>query len=972
MKLQFPQSLNPLTVLVALVVAGSVSAHSQPATSPRSVERFDPGWRFFYGDAPGAESPDYNDADWRRVDLPHDYSIEDLPPLNAPEHPMLPIAQGDWKFQLGDDPGWKNSGFDDSAWQTVQLPTHWSTHTKGSIVNQFGWYRRHLTIPESLRGKDVILLLGKMDDADETFVNGVKVGGMGTFPPAYTTAWTATRRYLVPARLLNNDGTNVIAVRDYNGDGDAGIYAAAGPEERSGPFDSGAVGGASQGYTVGGVAWYRKTFQLPATLEGRKVSITFDGVYMNAQFWLNGHLLGTHPYGYTSFSFDLTPFVSFGKSNYLAVRVDSSGMNSRWYSGSGIYRHVWLTTTQPVHIGKWGVYVTTPQVEAGQATVRVRTTVDIESVGDQVFILKSDIVDAKGETVATATASGDGHGQTAPDVDQQLEVSRPKLWSPDTPTLYHLVSKVMVGDKVVDQTQTPFGIRSISFDAVKGFLLNGQPLELRGGCVHHDNGPLGSCTFDRAEERRVELLKAAGFNAIRTSHNPPSPAFLDACDRHGMLVMDEAFDCWKDGKNSDDYHLFFTDWWKRDIDSMVHRDRNHPSVILWSIGNEIPEQTRPEGAERAKMLADEVRSQDPTRPVTEATNPDHDLLDPLLEHLDVVGYNYQAGRFAADEAKHPGRVFIQTESFPGACLESWQIVEKNPFVVGDFVWTALDYIGEAGIGRDIYPGDNGDYAGAYPCNISGCGDLDLMGLRKPQSYYRGIVWGIGPKVAAFVDAVAAGEPGYKISGWGWPDDRASWTWPGSEGKERKVRVYANTPRVRLRLNGRDLGVKETTPANSDTATYAVPYEPGTLIAEGLDAQGRTVDRWTLTTTDPASRIRLTPDRRVIASDGEDLCYVSVELLDKHGRLDPNGAGLVHFTLTGPGQIIGVANGDPDSVESYQASQRHAFRGRCLVVTRSSTQAGKIQLTAESAGLKSAETTFKASPDAQAFNETPGE
>jgi beta-galactosidase len=953
------------------------------------MERFDAGWRFFHGELPrpqiaahwdqepkragsetgapvhgeaaGAENPEYNDTGWRSVDLPHDFSIEDLPPVSATQQPTLSVAAGAWKFQIGDDPGWKGSDYDDSAWPTVQLPTHWSTHAPGNLVNKFGWYRRQLLIPPAMRGKDVVLLLGKVDDVDETFVNGVKVGGMGSLPPAYATAWTATRRYLVPARLLNDDGTNLIAVRDYNGEGDAGIYEAAGPASRSGPFDSEAVGGASQGYTDGGVAWYRKSFPLATELQGQKISITFDGIYMKAQIWLNGHPLGDHPYGYTSFSYDLTPFIHFGSSNCLVVRVDSSGLNSRWYSGSGIYRHVWLTTTQPLHIGQWGVYVTTPQVDAGQATVRVRTTIDNDRAGDQSFTLKSQVLDPSGKTVATATASGNAQGATASDLDQQLGLAQPRLWSPDTPHLYRLVSTVLVDGQVVDQTQTPFGIRSIAFDAAQGFLLNGQPLKLRGGCVHHDNGPLGSCTYDRAEERRVELLKAAGFNAIRTSHNPPSPAFLDACDRLGMLVMDEAFDCWQEGKNSDDYHLYFADWWKRDLDSMIQRDRNHPSVILWSIGNEIPEQTKPEGATRAGLLASEVRFQDPTRPVTEATNPNRDLLDPLLEHLAVTGYNYEAGRFVEDEHKHPGRVFIQTESFPSSCLASWRIVQNNSFVVGDFVWTALDYIGEAGIGRDIYPGDNGDYAAAYPDNISGCGDLDLTGVRKPQSYYRGIVWGLGPKVAVFVDAVAAGDPGYRVSGWGWPDDRASWTWPGTEGKERKVRVYTNTPKVRLRLNGRDLGVKETTPATSDTATYAVRYEPGALVAEALDAEGRTVDRATLATTESASQIRLTPDRRVVVADGEDLAYVSVELLDVRKRLDPNASGLVHFTLTGPGRIIGVGNGDPISLESNQASQRHAFRGRCLVVIRSSTQPGKLKLAAESDGLRPAATAFESRP-----------
>lgn len=276
-KLQPTPRLVLLAVLMTLAVVVPVPAYSQSATPPRLVECFDAGWRFCYGDAPGAQSPDYRDAAWRQVDLPHDFSIEDLPPLSAPEHPALSVTQGDWKFQLGDAPGWKDSSFDDSAWQTVKLPTHWSTHTQGDIVNKFGWYRRRITIPASMRGKDIVFLIGKVDDVDETFVNGVKVGGMGTFPPAYANAWTATRRYLVPARLLKGDGTDLIAVRDYNGAGDAGIYEAAGPEQQSGPFNSGAAGGASQGYTVGGVAWYRKTFALPAALQGRRVSITFDG-----------------------------------------------------------------------------------------------------------------------------------------------------------------------------------------------------------------------------------------------------------------------------------------------------------------------------------------------------------------------------------------------------------------------------------------------------------------------------------------------------------------------------------------------------------------------------------------------------------------------------------------------------------------------------------------------------------------------
>ena len=946
-----------LLLFATLLTALGLVYRSFAAPPPRVQERFDAGWRFHRGDVPGAERPSYADAGWRRVDLPHDYSIEDLPRLNTPQRPALSVVPGAWKFQLGDDPAWKAPGFDDSAWQSVQLPTHWSTHVTGGFTQKFGWYRRRFSVPPALRGKDVILLLGKVDDADETFINGVKVGGLGAFPPNYVTAWETPRRYVVPARLLKGDGSDVVAVRDYNGAGDAGIYEAGTSPRRSGPFDAESVGGSGQGYTVGGVGWYRKTFTLPNSLRGRRLSVTFDGVYMNAQFWLNGHLLGTHPYGYTSFSYDLTPYAHIGESNILAVRVDSTGKTSRWYSGSGIYRHVWLTATSPVHLGQWGVYVTTPQVSANEATVQVRTTLVGTAEGAGVTVT-SRIVDASGKTVDTADADGPFSQPGPQNLGQQLTVPHPRLWSPDTPTLYRLVSTVTVGGKVVDQTQTPFGIRSISFDAVHGFRLNGKALKLRGGCVHHDNGPLGSRTYDRAEERRVQILKAAGFNAIRTSHNPPSPAFLDACDREGMLVLDEAFDCWKYGKNPQDYGIYFPQWWKRDIDSMVQRDRDHPSVILWSIGNEIPEQNSPAGAERAGMLADEVRAQDPTRPVTEATNPDADKLDPLLAHLDVAGYNYQAGRFAADEQKHPGRVFAQTESFPADCFNSWMISQDHPYVIGDFVWTALDYSGEAGIGRAIYAGDGGGFAGDYPWTVSGCGDLDMDGVRKPQSYFRGVVWNVGPKVAAFVDAVAAGQPGYRVSGWGWPDERASWTWPGTEGKNRTVRVYANTPTVRLLLNGRDLGEKETTRATHDTATYTVPYTPGTLVAVGLDAQGKEVSRWTLHTTDRASSIRLMPDRRTLRADGEDLSYVAVDLLDRNGLRDPNAANPVHFSLTGPGQIVGVGNGDPYSDESFEQPRRHAFQGRCLVIIKAGARAGAIRLRATASGLKSAVTIIQ--------------
>ena len=934
--------MNKTLFLLGLLFALTVSAPRLCAQ--RLHQRLDAGWRFHRGDAPGAEQINYADASWRHVDLPHDWSIEDLPRLPPARTPTLALTPGPWRFTLGDNVAWKEPAFDDAAWQPLTLPAHWSSHLSGDFTQKFGWYRRRFIVPAALRGRDILLLLGKVDDADETFVNGVKVGGLGSFPPHYETAWETPRRYLVPAKLLKGDGTDLVAVRDYNGQSDAGIYEAATPPIRSGPFDAESESGAAQGFTEGGIGWYRKSLVLPAALKGKRLSVTFDGVYMDSSVWFNGHLLGTHPYGYTGFTLDLTPYARFGSAaNVLAVRADASGKTSRWYSGAGIYRHVWLTATAPTHIAQWGVYVTTPRVSEAAATVRVRTTVAGMGQGG---ILTSRVLDAGSKTVALASGSGR---------DQQMTVTRPHLWSPDAPTLYRMVTTLAVGGKVVDQTQTTFGIRSLSFDALRGCLLNGKPLKLRGGCVHHDDGPLGARAFDQAEQRRVALLKSAGFNAVRTSHNPPSPAFLDACDRQGLLVMDEAFDCWKYGKNPQDYGRFFDSSWKTDIDSMVLRDRSHPSVALWSIGNEIPEQNGPEGAPRAALLAGEVRALDPTRPVAQATNPDGDKLEPLLEHLDLAGYNYQAGRFTSDHAKHPDRVFAQTESFPSDCFNSWMQTVDHPYVVGDFVWTALDYLGEAGIGRDIYPDEGGGFVGAFPYAVSGCGDFDLIGTRKPQSYYRSIVWGTGPRVAAFVDAVPSGDLGYKVSGWGWPDDRFSWTWPGTEGKTRTVRVYANTPRVRLLLNGHDLGEKETTRATQDTATYAVPYAPGTLVAVGLNADGIEAARWTLQTTGPAAALRLTPERTVIAADGQDLAYVRVEALDAGGHLDPNAAAQVRFSLTGPGRIVAVGSGDPRSLESFQRPERRTFRGRCLVILQSSARPGILRLSARADGLKEAAT-----------------
>lgn len=938
---------------IAVLAATVVSALQASTPSPRLHMLFDDGWRFLRGDAPDAWKPDFDDSGWREVDLPHDWAIEDLPPLPDETMPSLSIAEGNWRFCPGDDPAWSGPDFDDTAWQEVRLPATWEAHSNYTADNAYGWYRRRIEIPAEVKGRDIILLVGKIDDVDETFVNGVKVGGLGQFPPHYQSAWDQPRRYLVPAGLLRGDGTDVVAVRVFDGSGAGGLYAAVPPHQRSGPFDSEAEGGGAVGFTVGGIGWYRKVFSLPEQLRGRRFLLTFEGVYMNCEVWLNGRRIGEHPYGYTTFYFDITPHVSFGKQrNVLAVRVDASGKTSRWYPGAGIYRHVWLTATNPVHIAPWGVYVTTPQVGQEQAIVKVVTTLRNETPESQRVVLTSRVLDPDGQAMVATETPLELPTSQEQEIAQELIIPRPRLWSTEDPALYRLVSSVAAG-QLVDELETRFGIRSISFDANNGFRLNGKPMKLRGGCVHHDNGCLGACAFDRAEERRVELLKAAGFNAIRTAHNPPSPAFLDACDRLGMLVIDEAFDCWRHGKNPHDYGRFFDAWWRRDIEAMVLRDRNHPCVILWSIGNEVVEQGTPEGVEIAGMLAGYVRELDPTRPVIQAAHPGThpwENMDENFAQVDVAGYNYKDDRYGPDHQRVPDRVIIGTESFPGHCFDQIMATLDMPRVAGDFVWTALDYLGESAIGHTYYDGEAPQFQ-TWPWTTANCGDLDLCGFRRPPSYYREVCWQTRPTVACFVQTpLPPGKTVEYVYGWGWPDERPSWTWPGHEGKPLTVRVYSSCPHVRLMLNGRDLGQRETSRATRFTAVYEVPYEPGVLVAVGLDDRGQEVARWELKTAGKPAQLRLIPDRPTLRADGQDLCFVTVEVLDAAGNLNPNADNLVRFRLDGPGKVVAVGNGDPRSVESFQQPQRKAFRGRCLAVVRASRQPGQIVLRAEAEGL----------------------
>jgi beta-galactosidase len=721
------------------------------------------------------------------------------------------------------------------------------------------------------------------------------------------------------------------------------------------PFNIDAISQVNGGFTTGGTGWYRKTFTIPQDLKDKDFIVMFEGVYMNAEVWLNGEFLGNHPYGYTSFWYDITTKIKPDKENVLAVKVKNEGENSRWYSGSGIYRHVWLKIFSPVHVETWGTCITTPQVTEKEALINIKTSIVNNSDKVSKITLITKIINSNGlELLKSETEKTIDPGKRE-EIVQELKLARPFLWSTDSPVLYKAISEIRESESITDQVETQFGIRSITFDAVVGFQLNGKSLKLKGGCVHHDNGMLGSKAYNRAEERRVELLKSSGFNAIRSSHNPPSPAFLDACDRLGMLVIDESFDMWKEGKNPYDYHLYFNDWWKKDVESMILRDRNHPSVIMWSIGNEIPNRNTPEVVDVAKTLVSFVRLTDPTRPVTSAVNDLRPDKDPYFAALDVAGYNYASGGdhnqknlYEVDHDRLPKRVMVGTESYPLEAFGSWMDVVDHPYVIGDFVWTAFDYIGEASIGWRGYF-QKQDF---FPWNLAFCGDLDICGWKRPQSYYRDALW----KENQLSIWVTPPQPSFAMnperqswSKWHWFDAAEDWNWKGNEGKIMDVNIYSSCSQVELFLNGKSLGKKTTDRSTKFMANWQLPYEPGTLKAVGLSAK-KQVALTELHSAREALKIKLTADRNKILSDGQDLSYITVEISDNEGVRNPKSENLVLFELDGPGTIAGVANANPTSLESYQLRQRKAWHGKCMVVIKSESTPGIIILKATSEGL----------------------
>ena len=715
-----------------------------------------------------------------------------------------------------------------------------------------------------------------------------------------------------------------------------------------GPVSGKGITGTGGGWFQAGKGEYRKTFKSP---DAEITKLHFEGVYQKAEVYVNGQKAGQHHYGYTPFTVDVTPYLYKDKRlNEVMVKVDNSGQpNCRWYSGSGIYRHVWLETMPALHIAENGVFVTTPEVSEQQARVQVEVTIANESQVDRNATV---VVGAAQLMVAVAA------GQTK-NVSTTLTVNHPRLWSPENPVLSEINVQLKENGQTIDNATTTYGIRSFSFDAERGFILNGKPVLINGACIHHDDGVLGARAFDDAEIRKVRQMKQAGFNLIRTSHNPSTRAFLDACDSIGMLVIDEAFDGWRTQKNPYDYSTVIDSCFHDDIHAMVLRDRNHPSIISWSIGNEVIERKDIRVVYTARQMKAAILEKDATRPVTEALcawDRDWEIYDPHAEVLDVVGYNYMIFKHASDHQRDPKRVIWQTESYPRDAFRNWAVVNDFPYVVGDIVWTGLDYLGESGIGRTYYKGEREGESwieGGQPeWHGAPCGDVDITGWRKPISHYREMLWDKDTPLYMAVKEPDGYHGEIHTTMWSvWPTWE-SWTWPGWEGKPVEVEVYTHQPEVKLYLDNQLIGTKQVSRNTEFKAVFSVPYKAGTLRAE---AGGKSV---ALKTAGEPARLRLTPDRTVMTADGQSLIFVVTEVVDKDGTPVPEAAIPCEATIKGVGTLLAFASADLKDTEPYTSPRAKTWKGRAMLVIRSTQKKGSVSVTIKSS-LPTATLSLKA-------------
>ncbi|MEU0108849.1 glycoside hydrolase family 2 TIM barrel-domain containing protein [Streptomyces sp. NPDC006129] len=777
------------------------------------------------------------------------------------------------------------------------------------------------------------------------------------------------------------------------------VVAGAGEEEVTLPHDAMLRGGRSAensggpqtGYFRDGKWTYEKQFDVPAEWAAKRVAFEFEGVYRDAMVYLNGALAGQWAGGYSRFHVSADPFLKYGQVN--TVRVDAQAhQDSRWYSGGGIHRPVSLLVGGLVHVTPTGLRLTTPDVDADLATVVASTEIVNEDVSTRVVEVLLEIRDTAGTVVASDRSRVTLLAGDTITTCQRAYVRQPSLWSVDSPHLYHASVRLSDDNGPLDEASTHFGIRTVTADPIRGLRVNGETVKLRGGAIHHDNGILGAADFADAAERRVRMLKAAGFNALRSAHNPMSVALLDACDRLGMLVMDELFDVWTVPKSGDDYSRRFPQWWERDVDAMVAKDVNHPSVIMYSIGNEIIEAGTPHGARWGRRIADRVRAQDPTRLVTHAlqgmyiardkipalkaelqlgTAPrglnDYlgqamHLLDALMASpvvgerlaepasvLDVVGLNYGESRYVLDKETHPNRVVVGSETFPTKIDQLWQLVTENPHVIGDFTWTAWDFLGEVGTGRHVYPEDQQVHRAPYPWLTAECGDIDITGQRHPISYYREIVYGLTSK--PYLAVRRPREDGYVIKprAWTWTDVSTSWTFDVPVGSPLHVEAYAAADEVEFRLNGTTVATVPVGTERNFVAEADVPYEPGVLEVVAY-RNGAEVGRSALRTAGEPTHLSLETDRTVLPADPQRLAHIDIALVDDNGVLNPNRDTEITIEVDGPGVLQGFGTGAPATEESFLDASATSFRGRALAIVRATGETGRITVTARAHGL----------------------
>jgi len=761
--------------------------------------------------------------------------------------------------------------------------------------------------------------------------------------------------------------------------------------------DPSTPGGHTNGWHPGGAFEYRKTLAVNAADAGKRFLLEFDGVYRDAAVYINGALAGQWPTGYSRFSVRIDEFLKFGADNEIRVECRAH-LDSRWYAGAGIYRDVFLHVKEPIHIAQDGVTITTPDVTAEMAIVEVTVTATngaLTAASPRATVTLRDPAGVEVATRSTPMTLRPGESGAA---RLRLPLPNPQRWSVDTPNLYaaYVTLTPEGADTPSDAITTAFGIRTIQYDAQRGLRINGETVLLRGACIHADNGPLGAVCVLAAEERRIVKLKAAGFNAIRMSHHPASSALLDACDRLGMMVMDESWDMWTSAKSDFDASYTFPQWWERDLEALVAKDRNHPSVIMYSIGNEIPELGAPDGGRWSRILAEKVRSLDPTRPVTNGVNGFVAAIDMVIagmarqreamaaaaangegggvntmmaqisdqmnmisahpavtarieesvEALDIAGFNYGDGRYEVDAEEYPHRVIVGTETFPNRIAHNWELVKQLPNVIGDFTWTGWDYLGEVGIGSIGYPGEDGQIvrpmSAGYPSLTCYAGDIDITGFRRPMSYYREIVYGLRAEPYLAVQRPEHfGKP--QLRGpWAWSDSVASWTWERFTGKPAIVEVYADADTVKLLLNGVEVAEATFGEQMPYLASTEVTYAPGELVAVTY-RDGIETGRAALRTAAAEVKLAVTPERE--AGSVADLAYLDIALADTTGIVHTDKDRPVTITVTGAGELVAIGSGNPRTPEPFTGPTRSTFDGRAIAIVRP-TRPGEITINVE--------------------------